>query len=107
MDSGGQKEPVTGSSLLHGVLGVQVDGRLTKGKGAFQASLLLHAIGCHPVILVDSLPVTVGHLPVKCSDTSGETLGEPECKLDMGCTVNAALQLSDCVGAAEGLMDAL
>lgn len=57
--------------------------------------------------MIYCLPVTVRYLLVKCSDTGGKGLGKPDCELDMRCSIKADLQLTDCVSAAEGLMDAL
>lgn len=107
MDSGLQEQLVTGGSLLKGVLGVLVDGGVSKAKGTFKASLLLSTVGCHTIVLIDCLPVAVGYLPVKGSNAGGERLGQPNRELDMRGTTESYLQLADCVGAAEGLMDAL
>lgn len=100
MDSGLQEQLVTGDSLLQGVLGVLVDRGLPEGKRTFNASVLLHAIGCHTVVLTDCLPVAMGHLLIECSNTGGERLGQPNRELDMRGTTESCLQLADCVSAA-------
>jgi len=100
MDSGLQEQLVTGGSLQKGVLGVLVDWRLPEGKRTFNASVLLHAIGFHTVVLTDCLPVAMGHLLIECSNAGGERLGQPNRKLDMRGTTESCLQLADCVSAA-------
>jgi len=107
MDRGLEEQLVTSGSLVKGVLGVLVDGRLAKGKGTFNASLLLSAVGCHTIILLDCLPVAMGHLLVKCGNTGGEGLGQPDRELNMRGTIESNLQLADCVSAAKGLMNTL